>query len=140
MTSIPLGVIDNLSIERGSEQFGFNKNFLPLSLNVSFSIKDLTGAMPMGSDMPILGTTLEGLYQYVAKTDSDLTDYLGTLGGISLHERLHRSQRRKRAAELIWSAWTQNPLNAARLGQELHEHVPGFGLVVKMLGSRGLPN
>ena len=139
MTSIPLGLIDSLTIERGSEQFGFNKDFYPLSLNISFTIKDLTGSMPISSDMPPLRTSVEGLYQYFAKADSNLTDYLGTLGGITPYERIYRTERRKRAWKLVVAGWRNNQLNAARLGQEFHKHLPGFGVISRVFGGVGLP-
>ena len=140
MTSIPLGIIDSLTIERGSDHFGFNKDFLPLSLDVSFTIKDLTNSMPMGSDMPPLRTTAEALYQFAARTDSALTDYLGTLGGITVYERLYRHERYSRAARLAASGWFNNFFNPSRFGQEfLHRFMPGFGHIVRQSGSVGLP-
>ena len=145
MTSIPLGIIDNLTIERGSDHFGFNKDFLPLSLDVSFTIKDLSPNMIMapnvgrGITSPIAEST-EAAYQAFARVDNELTEYIGTLGGLTPFDRLNRTKRISRASKLFRAAWRDNFLNPSRLGGEFFKNTNPFrGWLVRFSGGAGLP-
>lgn len=92
MFSVPLGIIDSLSIKRGSSEFGWTYMNLPTCVDVSMSIKDLS---------PLV---------YMAMTDSTMPDifgantsfkeYLLTLSGVGLQERISRFSNIKRNIQL----------------------------------------
>lgn len=88
MFAIPLGIIDSLSIKRGSSEFGWTYQNLPTCIDVSISIKDMAPIMAMA--MAIDG------YKEIFSTDSPFHEYLLTLAGTGLYERLSKYQKFKR--------------------------------------------
>ena len=103
--SVPLGIIDSLSVKRGSAEFGWSYENFPTAVDVTFSIKDLASAMFMG----VSGTKswLEILGQ-----SSSFNEYLLNLGGVSLRDRslFWRNARRKtRILNLITRNVKANP-------------------------------
>lgn len=86
--SIPLGIIDSLSVKRGSSEFGWTYANLPTCVDVNVSIKDLSPAMYMG----MADNTLENPFG----TNNNFDEYLLTLAGLGLFDRISRWQRIKR--------------------------------------------
>ncbi|MBQ5473380.1 MAG: hypothetical protein IIT65_01500 [Lachnospiraceae bacterium] len=86
--SIPMGMIDSISIERGSSTHGWSHVHLPLSLNVSFTIKDLTPSTPL-SMLPIgFKGEIQNLMDAIATADTSLNQYLMVLAGMGPREML----------------------------------------------------
>ena len=90
--SIPMGIIDSLSIKRGSSEFGWTYQNLPTCIDVSITIKDLSPAMYM----PIAADTLTNIFA----TDSSFKEYLLTLAGVGLFERVSRLSMIRRNAQV----------------------------------------
>lgn len=84
MFSIPLGIIESISIRRGSSEFGWNINQLPTQIDISFTIKDLSPNMYMAIGTGTVGTELSAIFSQ----NSTFQEYLMTLGGLGLAERV----------------------------------------------------
>lgn len=95
--AIPLGIIDSISIKRGSSEFGWTHSGLPTCVDVSISIKDLSSAMYMALHRSWLGKDGVGSNAY---TDNSFSEYLMTLAGTGTYERLSTGQRLIRRAQL----------------------------------------
>ena len=97
MFSIPLGIIDSLSIKRGSSEFGWTYKNLPTRVDVSLSIKDLSPLMYMAMTDGISASgTGGGIFQGLLETNSTFKEYLLTLSGVGLHDRISRFANFKR--------------------------------------------
>ena len=88
MFSIPMGIIDSISIKRGSSEFGWTYNNLPTCIDVSIGIKDMSPVMYMG--------LLEPGWTTLWATDSSFKEYLLTLSGTGLFERISVLARMRR--------------------------------------------
>jgi hypothetical protein len=95
--AIPLGIIDSISVKRGSSEFGWTHSGLPTCVDVSISIKDLSSAMYMALHQSWLGSKGVGSNAY---TDNSFSEYLMTLAGTGTYERLSTGQRLIRRAQL----------------------------------------
>jgi hypothetical protein len=82
-----LGIIESMSIARGTSNVGFNREGQALAIEVSFSIRDLSGiiAMPINQGFDILNP-LEGLFD----GDNSFSDYLMTLSSMKLADTIYR--------------------------------------------------
>lgn len=81
MFSVPLGIIDNMSIRRGAPEFGWNYTQLPLEIEVSFTIKDLS---------PSFFVTMGDLkFLDIIGRNDNMQEYIATLSGIGLSERYY---------------------------------------------------
>ena len=101
--AVSLGMIDSLSVDRGSSSHGWTQNQYPRTLDISFSIKDLVPNMPMGlllntttKDNSTTGVNHVNLYQqavwdmnYYLRADTTLQRYLMTLAALSPEEMLN---------------------------------------------------
>jgi hypothetical protein len=88
MFSIPMGIIDSVSIKRGSSEFGWTYNNLPTCVDVTISIKDMSPVMYMG--------LLEPGWTDLWGADSSFKEYLLTLSGAGLFERISIMARMRR--------------------------------------------
>lgn len=81
---VKLGMIENLTINRGTSHLPFNTKGEPLAIDVSFSIVDLSSIM----HMPL---SSGGLLDYDTTIDEDniLTDYLAVLAGQDLYSQMY---------------------------------------------------
>ena len=80
---VRLGMIDSLSISRGAGNIGWDQDNNPLAIDVSFSVVDLSPIM----HMPI--NTSPGIFD----EDSAFSDYMATLGGLSLADQIYQSRK-----------------------------------------------
>ena len=92
MFSIPLGIIDSLSLKRGSSEFGWTYQNLPTAIDVSMSIKDLSPIMYMA----MADKTLENIFG----TNNSFNEYMLTLAGTGLFERVSRFAQLRRKVQL----------------------------------------
>lgn len=82
-----LGIIDSLSISRGTSHRGFNENGHALAVEVSFSVMDLSSVM----SMPVVpGFNALHPFRGIADTDNSFTDYMLTLAGVQLADVIYR--------------------------------------------------
>lgn len=87
----PLCMIESLEVTRGADQFGMNNARLPLKLTMNVTLKDLSPVMymSMGGDRGITNTLFG--------TDDNFAEYMMTLSGMGLRDRIHpfRAARRR---------------------------------------------
>ena len=88
MFAIPMGIIDSLSIKRGDSEFGWNYNQIPLCIDVSLSIKDMSPIMYLALN--------DSVYGGIFATDSTFNQYLNTLSGMGLFDQISAFSRIKR--------------------------------------------
>lgn len=116
MFAIPLGIIDSISVKRGASEFGWSTSQLPTVVDVSFTIKDLSPVMHMA----IASSGIDELMS-VFSQNSSFQEYLLTLSGLGLNERLlmmHNVKRKIYTCLRMWRTTTFNPLYwATSIGQ-----------------------
>lgn len=81
---IQLGIIDSLSITRGVTNMGFDNKGHAMSIEVSFSVIDLSSIAHM--PIPMLGMDIFSKETF--SEDSPLTDYMAVLGGQSIESQI----------------------------------------------------
>lgn len=83
-----LGIVDNMSISRGTSNLGYNRDGQALAVEVSFSVLDLSSivAMPINQGFDLLNP-LNGLFD----GDNAFSDYLMTLAGMRLTDTIYRA-------------------------------------------------
>jgi len=83
---IRTGVIKNITIERGTGNIGWNKEGRALGIDITFTVADLSKAlfMPVKPDAGPLDS-LQALFD----DDNNYTDYLATLGSLSLQDQIY---------------------------------------------------
>ena len=104
MFSIPCGIIENMSITRGKDEFGWSNVNLPTSVDVSLSIKDLSPTF-------FLSMQDIGLFDTFSRNDN-MMEYLDTLSALGITERLFtmpKAMRKLSAALLIKRNTIFNP-------------------------------
>lgn len=125
MFAVPLGMITNITVKRGADQFGWNTARLPTCVDVSFEIKDLSPAMYMaiGQD----GTSISGItnaIQAVFGTNSNYQEYLMTLSGMGLKERLNWLQQLRLKASYLLAQVTTTKLSPFYWGATFGASLP----------------
>lgn len=108
----PLCMIESLEVTRGADQFGMNAARLPLKLSMNVTLKDLSPVMymNMGSDRGILNA--------IMGTDDNFGEYMMTLSGMSLRDRLSPYKSIKRRIDILLSTVYKNKLSPYMLGME----------------------
>lgn len=77
-----LGVIDSLTITRGTSHLGFNKDGEAMAIEVSFTVKDLSSVVSIPIQQAISALPLSGIFD----GDNAYTDYLMILSGTTLQD------------------------------------------------------
>lgn len=80
--SVPLGMIESMSVRRGDGEFGWTHSSLPTCVDVDLTIKDLTPALYMG--------LTDDLFAALFVDNTSFYEYLMTLSGMSTADRLNR--------------------------------------------------
>ena len=80
-----LGMIDSLSITRGTSNLGFNRNGQAMGIDVSFSIVDMSSIMHMQMSKGFLSNDDNGIFD----EETVFTDYMNTLSSLGLKEQIH---------------------------------------------------
>lgn len=110
--SSPLSIIESLEITRGADQFGLNAARLPLKISMNVTLKDLSPAMymSMGSDRGVLNA--------IMGTDDSFGEYMMTLSGMGLRDRLSPYKSMRRKVDILLSTLYKNKLSPYMLGME----------------------
>lgn len=89
--TIQLGIIDSLTIERGTGGIGWSADGLPTAVDVSFSVISLDKNM----HVPIaeIGGPSNVFTMSMFDEDTAATDYLASLGSLSLYEQYYLKPR-----------------------------------------------
>ena len=100
---IKLGMIESLTISRGTSNLGFSMHYKPLAIDVSLSVVDLSSIMSMpvapagikdalmsaaGAPGAAVGGAL-GVYNPAIDEDSILSDYLAVLTGLDMYSQIY---------------------------------------------------
>jgi len=80
------GVIDNLSIQRGTSNLGFNNEGSSMAIEVSFSVKDLSSLVTLPISQGFLPMILDGIFD----NENAFSDYVMALSGTSLRDATDR--------------------------------------------------
>lgn len=129
MFAVPLGIIESLSVQRGSSEFGWNITSLPTQVDISISIKDLSPAMYYG----IGSGNISSILNEVFSQNSSFNEYLLTLSGIGLAERILFMQNITRRLKIAFSSfrntignpyWWGGMIGDSALGQAVGAIVP----------------
>lgn len=122
-----LGIIDSLSITRGTSNLGFAKDKTFLAAEVSFSVKDLSTVMHMPAgraSYPTLNPVklLRNLNPITTlfPDDNNYSDYLHVLASSSLRQQLYVSERIKDNWAITKNSWKALTSKDAWMGW-LHE-------------------
>ena len=92
---IPLGMITEFGVTRGDGNLGFTTDGSPLSMTLSFTVKDLSRVL----HMPLVSGNLTNEPTMIDE-DSTITNYLATVAGQSFYNQIYPSNRAKiRAAK-----------------------------------------
>jgi hypothetical protein len=103
MFSVPMGIIESMSITRGASENGWTHAHLPTVVDVSITIKDLSPAM-------FLSLTDRSLLE-AFRANTSMQDYLSTLAGVSLADRTHMKTqflKKNKIAMMLFSKTTFN--------------------------------
>ena len=128
MFSIPLGLIDSVSIKRGSSEFGWTYANLPTCIDVTVSIKDLSPVMYMSIKNTIgISGVANNLF---SMTNSSFNEYMMTLSGLGLFERLSGMSKLRRNFQLSAHKLRNTIFNPLYYG-----HLIGDSALPKFIGS-----
>jgi hypothetical protein len=117
MVSIPLGIVSSLQISRGQDEYGWSSDFLPLCVNVSMEIQNLSPTLFLSMNGGIIDTFTR---------NSSMQAYLDTLSGLGLKEMIYwwpKMMRKANAALAVARSTIFNPmyygtnLGGGKLGQ-----------------------
>lgn len=84
-----LGIVNNLTFNRGAGVVGFTQERLPLQVDVSLSIEELSSIFHMAIAPSFSIDPLSGMFD----EDSLYTDYLNTLSGLGLSDQIYIRKR-----------------------------------------------
>lgn len=89
-----LGMIDSLSITRGTGNLGFNKNGHAMAIDISFSIVDMSSVMHMPISQGIAGSDSESIFD----DETVYSDYMAVLASQDLKSQFYKLPKLKLAA------------------------------------------
>ena len=129
---IRLGIIDSLTITRGTGDLAFDTNGNPLAIDINFSVTDLSSIMHMPISSGMIDT-----FDATLDEDNILCDYLAVLGGQDIYSQIYPAlQARTRLAKMLvqkskltspafWAATTHDTLNGLGVGKILESFARG---------------
>ena len=118
--SVPLGIIDSVSINRGGDTHGWNHMGLPLALDLSISIKDLSPSMIVA----LAGSSLKDAVTELIGADTPFNQYLMTLSGVGPLEWLNPVNAFKRRAKILHATLTEEITNPIQIAMSLGQRSP----------------
>ncbi len=123
MFAIPMGIIDNITITRGAAEYGWSRDRLPTQIDISFGIKDLSPVM----HMPLADGSITKWANIFGQNNS-FQEYLSTLGGLGLQDRVLTSRLLKRRVSTLAKITMENKLNPMMMGFSLSNSHMGRAL------------
>ena len=118
-----LGIIDSLTFVRGTSNLGFNRNKQFMSVDVSFSVKDLSSVMHMPLSSGFSLNPLKGVFD----EDTVYSDYLHVLANATLGQNIY--PMRKLRENLRVKAMSVRALTSpARWMGTIHD-IPYIGMI-----------
>ena len=141
--SIPLGIIDNVSITRGAQEHGWTYNRMPTSVDVTFSIKDLSPSMYMHIAEDAASNPVSQIGSAIADGFGDAStfkEYLLTLSGMGLAERTLWYENVKRQAQVVLGITNTTITNPYYWGYEAGGNTVLGRNISRVLPSTKVPN
>lgn len=86
-----LGMIDSLSITRGTSNLGFNQEGHAMAIDVSFSVVDMSSILYMPVSEGFTFNPATGIFD----EDTVFSDYMAVLSGMSLADNIYQSRKFK---------------------------------------------
>jgi len=127
MFAVPMGIIDNITIKRGSSDFGWNVDNYPTAIDVSFTIKDLSPAMYV----PVAeGNSISDVLDILSPNNT-YQEYLLTLSGTTIRDRILFKKRVTRNYFTFLQIMKNNKFNSAMWG--FKESNRGIGRLISAL-------
>lgn len=114
-----LGIVDSLQVTRGTSNLAFNKNKEFMSVNVAFTVKDLSSLMSMPVATGFSLDPLKGIFD----EDTTFTDYIGVLSSLSLGKSHYLSEKIAINTLNKWRSF-QDATNVDRFIAWLHDRTP----------------
>jgi hypothetical protein len=108
MFAIPIGIIDSFTVTRGSSEYGWNYNNLPLVIDINFSIKDLSPVMFIAPS--------SAQWSSIFGNNTSFQEYMLTLGGTGLDERVSWLPRFENRVKTSFRQLLANSLNPMMIG------------------------
>lgn len=122
MFAIPYGMIESMTIRRGSSEFGWNTSRLPTVVEVNFTIKDLSPTMHLAMST---GMNVFNLVDDIFGENSSFQEYLMTLSGLGLAERLLWAEQLKKRINTIFYIAKSTIANPLFWGSAVGDTTPG---------------
>lgn len=97
-----LGIIEQLSVELGVGNVGFNQRNQPLAIDVSFSVKDMNKTLHAPIDT---GASLLNPLRSIFDDDNAFNDYLNTISALSMADQIIPTRRFSRNIALKLNNW-----------------------------------
>lgn len=118
-----LGMIDSLSIQRGTSNLAFNKEGNAMAIEVSFSVADLSTVLAM----PVVQRSIfdEGnIFESLFSDDNTFTDYMNTLSSLTLSQQVYKfstlqlrwAQKQRRISQIFSPARIAGLVHASPVG------------------------
>ncbi|UKZ10973.1 hypothetical protein CZP2022_250 [Vibrio phage C-ZP2022] len=99
---IRLGIISSVNIELGTSNIGRQINQLPTAIKVTMTVENMDKMM----SVPLSDSVLDSITSFSAfDEDTTLTDFLGSLAGVSMYDQYFAVPRLKRAWKKTVADW-----------------------------------
>jgi hypothetical protein len=86
-----LGMIDSMTIQRGTSNLGFNRDGHAMGIDISFSIVDMSSVMHMPISAGFSLNPVEGVFD----EDTVYSDYLAVVSGMGLADQIYSLRKLK---------------------------------------------
>lgn len=129
----PLAIIDSVTIARGGDVHGWAISRLPTAIDLSFTLKDLSPMMFMA-----MGDG-GGIWDIITGSNSSFNEYLMTLSGMGLRERILPFRNIRRKASILVNSVLSTKLNPFYWGMEAGSRMPAR-LLMSVIPTSSLPN
>jgi hypothetical protein len=115
-----LGIISSLTITRGTANLAWDRDGMAMSIDVSFTVKDLSTVVALPIHEGFSTMPLDGIFD----SESKYTDYLMALSGLSLQEVTDPLPILKRQLDMKWVDIKQY-FSSSRWAMQMASTLPG---------------
>lgn len=134
MFSIPMGIIDSITITRGSSEYGWNVDMLPTQIDVTFTIKDLSPIMHIALN----DSNLQNLWNIFGQ-NSSFQEYMLTLSGVDVAQRILFKEKFEKRKNIIYKIAENNYFNPTMIAMNCSERTSIGRLITKLIPGSRLP-
>lgn len=125
-----LGIISSLTITRGTANLAWDRDGNAMSIDVSFTVKDLSTVVALPIHEGFSTMPLDGIFD----SETKYTDYLMALSGLSLQEVTDPLPILKRQLDMKWVD-IQQYFSTSRWGMQMASTAPGSIMSAFMSGT-----